>query len=80
MLNKPFSTAFLRCYGQKVFIKGRWYAVTEKVQKWCAQRKRLGTPGVIDLKLGSSCECFVKLPGCKSLIQSAAAHFYEQPW
>ena len=33
-------------YGQKIFIKGRRYAGTGKVQKWYAESKRLGTPAV----------------------------------
>ena len=41
------SAQLLRCYGQKLFIKGRWHAATEKVRKWYAESKRLGTP---DLK------------------------------
>ena len=43
---KPFSTALIGCYGQKVFIEGRWYAATEKVQKWYAESIRLGTPAL----------------------------------
>ena len=49
MLSKPFSTALVCCCGQKVLIKDRclrWYAATKKVQKWHAETKRLGTPGV----------------------------------
>ena len=46
MYSKPFSpSALVCCYGQKVFIKDWWYAATEKVQKWHAETKRLGTLG-----------------------------------
>ena len=43
---EPFRTALICSYGQKAFINGTWYAATEKIQKWCAESKRLGTPGI----------------------------------
>ena len=47
---KHFSTALICCYGQKVFIKGRWYTATERVQKWYVESKRLGTPDLDEYK------------------------------
>ena len=44
---EPFRTALICTYGQKAFIKGTWHAAAEKIQKWYAESKRLGTP---DLK------------------------------
>ena len=52
---KHFSTALICCYGHKVFIKGGWYAATERVWKWYAESKKLGTPDLLNGQFWALC-------------------------